>query len=233
MHIEKHIPVIMFHDLSPAPSMKWATHTEHFEAFLQYLQKNRFTTISCAELIERRSVYAPKIAVITFDDCYASVHTLAMPLLLKYGFTATMFMTTDFIDGTVKSGGIDHPALSRAQLQELSRNGFEIGSHACRHTDLRKLTNAEKDIEFSRSKEILEDITRRPVTVLSYPHGRYDTATEYAVKQAGYAGAFSVFTGLKDRSFSQYAYDRLEITNMGHPLRELEFKLKTSGVYIF
>ena len=226
----------MFHDVSDptTPStLQWVMRLDLLEALLRFLQKSQFQTISCTDLIAKKDTYLPKTIALTFDDGYASFHTLALPLLKKYGFTATVFMTTDFIDGMVQSGGVDHPALTRAQLQDLAANGIEIGSHGCRHTDMRKLTTEEKDAEFSKSKAILEDITQKKVNVLSYPHGRYDTSTEYAVKKSGYTGACSVFTGLSKSSFTQFAYDRLELSNYAHPLQELEFRLKTSGVYIF
>jgi len=38
-------------------------------------------------------------AAITFDDGYASVHDLALPVLKKLGLPATVFVTTGFVDG--------------------------------------------------------------------------------------------------------------------------------------
>ena len=40
-----------------------------------------------------------RAVVLTFDDGYADFHSRAMPLLDRYGFTATVFVTTGWVRG--------------------------------------------------------------------------------------------------------------------------------------
>lgn len=57
----------------------------------------------------------PRAVCITFDDGYRSIHDLALPVLLEYGFPATIF---------VSSGYIGHGAMWNDRIVEAIR-GFE------------------------------------------------------------------------------------------------------------
>ena len=48
--------------------------------------------------------------MLTFDDGYEDFHSRAMPLLTRYGFTATVFVTT----GWVRDSGRCWPGGDRA-----------------------------------------------------------------------------------------------------------------------
>lgn len=69
-----------------------------------------------------------KLVVSTFDDSVASHHAVAGPLLKKYGFGATFFITEGFSFRTNKK---DY--LTWEQIAELHRDGFEIGNHTRDH----------------------------------------------------------------------------------------------------
>jgi peptidoglycan-N-acetylglucosamine deacetylase len=84
------------------------------------------------------------------------------------------------------------PALSRAELRELSSEGFEIGAHGFSHKPLWKLSGKELAAEVSPCKPILEDILGTEVRMFCYPYGRYDSNVVCALKQAGYWGARTV-----------------------------------------
>lgn len=62
----------------------------------------------------------PRAVCITFDDGYRSTHDLALPVLREFGFPATVFVTTGFVDSgsmwndrilealrTIKAAGLD------------------------------------------------------------------------------------------------------------------------------
>jgi peptidoglycan/xylan/chitin deacetylase (PgdA/CDA1 family) len=69
-----------------------------------------------------------KLVVLTFDDSKASHYTVVRPLLKKYGFGATFFITEGFSFHTNKE---DY--LTWDQIAELNRDGFEIGNHTRDH----------------------------------------------------------------------------------------------------
>ncbi len=74
-----------------------------------------------------------KLVVLTFDDSKASHYTVVRPLLKKYGFGATFFITEGFTFRTKKE---DY--LTWEQIAELHRDGFEIGNHTRDHMGLSK-----------------------------------------------------------------------------------------------
>jgi peptidoglycan/xylan/chitin deacetylase (PgdA/CDA1 family) len=69
-----------------------------------------------------------KLVVLTFDDSKASHHSFVRPLLKRYGFGATFFITEGFSFGTNKQ---DY--MTWEQIAELHRDGFEIGNHTRDH----------------------------------------------------------------------------------------------------
>jgi peptidoglycan/xylan/chitin deacetylase (PgdA/CDA1 family) len=74
-----------------------------------------------------------KLVVLTFDDSKASHYTVVRPLLKKYGFGATFFITEGFSFRTNKE---DY--LTWEQIAELHRDGFEIGNHTRDHKGVTK-----------------------------------------------------------------------------------------------
>jgi peptidoglycan/xylan/chitin deacetylase (PgdA/CDA1 family) len=75
-----------------------------------------------------------KLVVLTFDDSKASHYTVVRPLLKKYRFGATFFITEGFAFRTNKE---DY--LTWEQIGELHREGFEIGNHTRDHRGVAKL----------------------------------------------------------------------------------------------
>src|SRR5688500_6083530 len=69
-----------------------------------------------------------KLVVLTFDDSVASHHSIVRPLLKRYGFGATFFITEGFSFRTNKQ---DY--MTWEQIAELHKDGFEIGNHTRDH----------------------------------------------------------------------------------------------------
>lgn len=69
-----------------------------------------------------------KLVVLTFDDSVASQYTVVRPILKKYGFGATFFISEGFSFPTNKK---DY--MTWEQIAELNRDGFEIGNHTRDH----------------------------------------------------------------------------------------------------
>ena len=68
------------------------------------------------------------LVVLTFDDSVASQHSVVWPLLKRYGFGATFFITEGFSFRTNKQ---DY--MTWDQIRELHEDGFEIGNHTKDH----------------------------------------------------------------------------------------------------
>jgi peptidoglycan/xylan/chitin deacetylase (PgdA/CDA1 family) len=90
-----------------------------------------------------------KLVILTFDDSVASQYAVVQPLLKKYGFGATFFITEGFSFPTNKT---DY--MTWEQIAELHRDGFEIGNHTRDHASVEGLSAGAL-------REQLEAINRR------------------------------------------------------------------------
>jgi len=95
----------------------------------------------------------------------------------------------------------DHMRLFEAfmswdDVRELSRSGFEVGSHGVTHSRLTELTDGEMQEELARSKSRLENEAASHVICLSLPYGRGNDAVVSAAHAAGYKHVVSAGLGL-------------------------------------
>jgi peptidoglycan/xylan/chitin deacetylase (PgdA/CDA1 family) len=117
-----------------------------------------------AQKLLRRPV-PEKLVVLTFDDAVLSHATYVAPLLKKYGFGGTFFVCEfrepPFSDKT--------KYMSWAQIRQLDRLGFEVGSHTLTHRHVNKLSAAELGAELdSIESRCRRWGIRKPVT-FAYP----------------------------------------------------------------
>ncbi len=85
--IEGEIPVFHYHDVEPAG----------LERDLAFLAANGYTTLTSAEYTQGLSGAAripDRSVLLTFDDGWRSLHTVAAPLLRRHGLTATAYLIT-------------------------------------------------------------------------------------------------------------------------------------------
>lgn len=134
-----------------------------FEKQMAFLKKNNYTVITFDRIKDIQSIENP--VIITFDDGYEDNYTYAYPVLKKYGFQATIFMSSGFIDKSLY--------LSTAQIKEMS-GLINFQGHSIMHPYLTKLTNDEVHKELKESKALIEKITGKSIDVFSYPMGDYD-----------------------------------------------------------
>ncbi len=84
-----------------------------------------------------------RLVVLTFDDAVLSHATYVAPLLRKYGFGATFFVC-EFREPAFADKS---KYMSWAQIRQLHRWGFEVGSHTLTHRHVTKLTASELGAE--------------------------------------------------------------------------------------
>jgi peptidoglycan/xylan/chitin deacetylase (PgdA/CDA1 family) len=166
-----------------------------FERQIKYLSENGFKTISIDMYLSGRN-NADNEVIITFDDAYESIFNLALPILSKYNFTATIFVITDFV-GKLNSWDYGFSKFRTShcnwhQLRQLSQAGWEIGSHTNSHRNLRALCDHEVVLEVENSKSVLEEKLGQRVKFISYPYGKFDERVLSFVEKAGYDGACTV-----------------------------------------
>lgn len=80
------------------------------------------------EAASRLEPMPDKLVVLTFDDSVKSHYTVARPILERYGFGATFFITEGF---TFTTNKVDY--MTWDEIAALDRAGFEIGNHTRDH----------------------------------------------------------------------------------------------------
>ncbi|HEU4481052.1 MAG TPA: polysaccharide deacetylase family protein, partial [Actinomycetota bacterium] len=117
----------------------------------------------------------PGRVAITFDDAYRNVAEVASPILERYGFPATVFAPTGFLDGTNTwddPSPCDLSIASADELAALARRNVTIESHGHGHIDMASSPTADVVADLATSRGLIQDITGRAPRYLAYPFGR-------------------------------------------------------------
>jgi peptidoglycan/xylan/chitin deacetylase (PgdA/CDA1 family) len=223
----KRIPVLLYHQIADTTFdedfHRLAVSAATFETQMEYLYKQGYATVPLDDIVENsEDPCMDKKFAITFDDGYLDNYAIAFPILKKYGFTATFFLTTDFL-GKYHSWASckPFPYMHWTHAREMLDHGFSFGSHTCVHPDLTALTDKETERELVVSRKTIEDNLGTSVGHFSYPFGRYNQRIKEMVMNAGYLSACSV-SHTDDDLFS------LERFMISFKDKTLRFRIKSS-----
>src|SRR5438045_7491928 len=109
-----------------------------FEQQMQELKNRGISVIGMQDFLAWKrgeKNIPPRCAVITFDDGWKSQYDVAWPIMIKFGYTFTMFIYTDGVRGGHFDGG---EAITWEQLAEMRDAGVDIQAHSETHQYLRK-----------------------------------------------------------------------------------------------
>ncbi len=122
-----YIPFLLYHGISDNPRDEGTLYRATFEAHLRALKAAGYTGLTLTEfeqMLDGKLARPDKAVVITFDDARRDAFRQADPLLEKYGFKATMFVSTaEIVD--------DHPFhLDWPGMRAYQRSGrWDFQSH--------------------------------------------------------------------------------------------------------
>jgi peptidoglycan/xylan/chitin deacetylase (PgdA/CDA1 family) len=211
------VPVLSYHNFSPDRSTNRMTVTKAaFEEQMRLLKDKGYRVITLDQLLgflNFKSQIPPKSVVITIDDGWRSAFEIAMPILKKYGYPATLFVYTGLIVGSSKT-------LSWELVREMEENGIDIQGHTITHRTLTSVMKRESfkeyfdaiERELSESAKIIKAKIGKDTKYLAYPDGETNHLVIDLVKKDGYKGAFTVKRG-------------------GNPFFAHNFKINRSMIY--
>jgi len=189
------VPILTYHNLAEQAKGRLVLAAASFREQMRYLKTNGYRVVSLADFVEftRLNRQLPQRAVVlTFDDGYHAFKDFAYPVLKELGFTATLFIYTDWV-------GAGRGALSWNDLRELSAAGFDIQAHTKTHADLRRATGETEaqyarrmQAELEQPQELFNRNLGHRSQILAYPYGRWEEGLLPKVKEYGYIAAFSV-----------------------------------------
>ncbi|CAN5286214.1 polysaccharide deacetylase family protein [soil metagenome] len=146
--------------------------SEEFEAHLEYLSKNnRVLPLSeTIEYLQNGKTLPPNTTVITIDDGYKDAYEIALPLLKKFDFPATVYAITDFLDAkcwlwtdlmryvllNTKENALKIEFSETDKIEtDLTGETKRLETATCLNSRLKKLPNEQKD---TKIKEIAKDL---------------------------------------------------------------------------
>lgn len=215
------VPILCYHRFSNSCTSKLCMPKAVFASQMKYLKDNHYRVISMEMLLEYLEYKKPlpkRSVVITIDDGYKSFYNIAFPILKQYGFTATLFIYTDFVGGGT--------ALTWQQIQEIKDAGFEVGSHTVSHADLavKKKSESEKNYirrithEIVHSKKILDKKLSQDTTIFAFPFGSSNQQVVNICKISGYKTGVTVKRGGNPFFMHPFLLHRDQILSRDHTL---------------
>ena len=184
------------HDIQGDIHDSITTPTTVFETFVRFIKENGYGLCSMKEYMSKSPEERQHWIVCTFDDGYMNLADIAMPVLAKYGYTATVFICTSLI-GKDNSWNFKDPKhrqhLDHKGINSLIEANWEIGSHGVTHRNLLKLTDVELEEELFCSKEYIDGLVGSTLSY-AYPYGANNTYIQTQVAKY-YKYAFAVSQG--------------------------------------
>jgi len=219
---KKKAPILMYHSISEHTSPKYkpfAVSPALFAEHMACLHQLAYTPITVTQFINARvkgsSALPERPVILTFDDGFADFFTGAFPMLLHYGFPATLYLATAFVNGTSRwlrrEGEATRPMLTWNQLTEISAAGIECGGHSHRHHQLDTLPLAQAQDEIVQCKKLLEDHLGQEVSTYAYPYGYHSAIVKRLVQEAGYTSACTVKNEMSSEATDSFALVRLTV----------------------
>ncbi len=206
------IPVLAYHQIADYSFSPYTVTKHEFEKHMRYLHEQGYQTVNMVELRdlleEKRlgketKLGTQKYIVLTFDDGYKDNLENATPILQKYGFKASIYIITGFVNR--------HEFLTAAQIKTMRVLGWEIGSHGDTHIELGKQKQSVVAKEGFYSKRYLEYSTRQLVHFLAYPFGSYNKETAQTLGEIGYWGALTGINGVNTVDTDPWEYRRVNL----------------------
>ncbi len=211
--------ILMYHGLDE----NFGQNPQGFRQQMDYLAQNGYHCITLDHLknwIETGEPALPdKPVVITFDDNYITVYTVAYPKmkalnqqghnLFGYNYAHTAYVGVP--PGSDPPTGSDHADWT--ELNEMEDEGVLFTeSHTVWHMDLSSLAVEDVQSELGDSKAAIEANMGKTVRHLAYPYGGYNDTVIQEAEAAGYETATTTIQGLNTRLTPLYELRRYNVT---------------------
>ena len=210
------VPILMYHYISEPPEgadkyrLDLSVHPDAFREQMYFLAENGYTPVTLNDLslaiVDKRELPARPI-IITLDDGYRDNYENAFPIMRDLGFTATIFVATDFVDQANQN------YLSWEMIEEMAAAGIRFEPHTKTHPDL---TEHDRDFiiyQIQGSGETLEAHLGYRSRYFAYPSGRYNDEVIQVLSELDYWGAVTTAGGVWHGYDDRYEWTRVRVRN--------------------
>lgn len=181
------VVILTYHRVGGGTPLEIDLPAPLFARQLQYLRR-RYRIISLDALPELSDAASSRqdLLVLTFDDGYAEMQSVVLPLLQRYGVPATVYLPTAYLEEQRPFDWGNYQAepehrrprpLTWAQVRDLQASGLvTIGAHTHTHLDLSAATAQAVQQEVALADKVLmRRLGLRP-RHFAFPFGRSSAA---------------------------------------------------------
>lgn len=217
------VRALTYHRIGRSQQDPFCVSPEDFAAQMQLLaREGRAVSLLQAQRFLAGEETLPQDAcLVTIDDGMLSTLTEALPVLQHAGVPAVAFVSASLIGRETASGGAER-YLTWEELRALAGSGLvAIGSHAHTHRSMALMPLAHAREEMRLSRERLMRELDAEVCSFAYPFGTqsdFNTATDQALADCGYALAFNSIHGVIRLGMSPFSLPRVKVEG-GESLR--------------
>lgn len=203
------VPILMYHhlevldrgasrirrDLTVSPSA--------FAAQMSYLVDHGWRSISPTRLaayLRHGEPLPPKPVIISLDDGYQQVYTVAYPVSVRTGLRPVLFIVPNYVGARTY--------LTWEELGAMVASGFSIGAHGLNHSNLRKADAVGLRRQTEGAQLTLVKQLGVAVDAFCYPYGVYDRRTVEALQTYRFTTGFTSNKGIYQSPSDPYRLNR-------------------------
>jgi len=184
--------ILAYHSVADVSHDPFEVEAEEFEKQMSLLSHAGCHVIELEQaiLMIEKGAIQDKTVAITFDDGSTSLRRFAFPVLKKFQYPATVFISFDYVGG-IDSFSYDDPRPDRgildwADIEKSMEYAISYGSHGMSHRSLVELDIEELRKELNESRKILEYDLGFTFFPLAYPFGMFDNRVKHNARDSGY-----------------------------------------------
>lgn len=215
------VPILVFHKIGPVPPdsryPRNYVRAEQFDALLGSLRRAGYHGVGFDRYLAYRrgeGSLPSKPIILTFDDGYRSNKEIAVPIMRKHGFSATIFVVTGRLGASNlwDAEEFQEPLLTADEIRAMRAEGFSFGSHTHTHARLTAIAPELALEELRSSREALEALLGEQVRIICYPWAQHDARVRALARQAGYECGVGIRRRLNRGDTDPMALHRIPVT---------------------
>ena len=181
---------LMYHRFDDPEHQSTSISSELFEKHLNLIKESGFNVLNLKDFLDiliNEKKMPEKILIITIDDAFRSFYDYGFPLLKKYNFPFSVFVSTASVSEDEESD-----FMSWEMLREIQKHKGMVLNHTVDHISLVELSDRMiVDQVIKASNEIKLKLGTENPKIFSYPYGESSERVEKILEGLGILAAFS------------------------------------------